>query len=111
MSRKFNSIYDVCCLAIKFTDTEEKNLGTTNWQSDHYVAFTEVYLFPISLEIVETLQTTLANNLFFFEDRKNNFVLFYLSHFCGRKGSNRDNQCLGETIPIILQKTMDRSRK
>jgi hypothetical protein len=35
-----NSVYLVWCLAMNFTDMEKKNLGTANWQSDHYLAFT-----------------------------------------------------------------------
>jgi hypothetical protein len=44
-----NSVYLVWCLAMKFTDMEKKNLGTTNWQFDHYLAFTRVSLFLFSL--------------------------------------------------------------
>jgi hypothetical protein len=43
-----NSVYLVWCLAMKFTDMEKKNLGTANWQSDHYLAFTRVSLFHFS---------------------------------------------------------------
>ncbi len=43
-----NSVYLVWCLAIKFTDMDNKNLGTANWQSDHYLAFTQVSLFHFS---------------------------------------------------------------
>jgi hypothetical protein len=43
-----NSLYLVWCLAMKFTDMEKKNLGTANWQSDHYLAFTRVSLFHFS---------------------------------------------------------------
>ena len=37
-----NSIYLVWCLVVTFTDIEKKDLGTANWQSDHYLAFTRV---------------------------------------------------------------------
>ena len=30
-----NSVYLVWCLAMKFTDMDNKNLGTANWQSGH----------------------------------------------------------------------------
>ena len=43
-----NSVYLVWCLAMKFTDMDNKNLGTANWQSDHYLAFTRVSLFHFS---------------------------------------------------------------
>lgn len=43
-----NSVYLVWCLAMKFTDMEKKNIGTANWQSDHYLAFTRVSLFHFS---------------------------------------------------------------
>ena len=43
-----NSVHLVWCLAMKFTDTEKKNLGTANWQSDHYLAFTRVSLIHFS---------------------------------------------------------------
>ena len=43
-----NSVYLVCCLAMKFTDMDNKNLGTANWQSDQYLAFTWVSLFHFS---------------------------------------------------------------
>ena len=43
-----NSVYLVWCLTMKFTDIEKKNLGTANWQSDHYKAFTRVSLFHFS---------------------------------------------------------------
>jgi hypothetical protein len=43
-----NSVYLVWFLAIKFTDMEKKNLGTANWQSDQYLAFTSVPLFHFS---------------------------------------------------------------
>ena len=42
-----DSVYLVWCLAMKFTDMDNKNLGTANWQSDHYLAFTWVSLFHI----------------------------------------------------------------
>ena len=54
-----NSVYLVWCLAMKFTDMDNKNLGTANWQSDHYLAFTRVSLFHFSpLE-----QIDIASNL------------------------------------------------
>jgi hypothetical protein len=34
---------------MKFSDLENKNPGTANWQSDHYLAFTRVSLFHFSL--------------------------------------------------------------
>jgi hypothetical protein len=40
-----NSVYLVWCLAMKFSDKEKKNIGTANWQSDHYLAFTRVSLY------------------------------------------------------------------
>jgi hypothetical protein len=43
-----NSVYLVWCLAMKFTDMEKKNIGTGNWQSDHFLAFTRVSLFHFS---------------------------------------------------------------
>ncbi len=43
-----NSVYLVWCLAMKFTDMNNKNLGTAHWQSDHYLAFTRVSLFHFS---------------------------------------------------------------
>jgi hypothetical protein len=43
-----NSVYLVWCLAMKFTDMDNKNLGTANWQSDHYLAFTWVSLLHFS---------------------------------------------------------------
>ena len=33
---------------MKFTDMEKRNLGTSNWQSDYYLAFTRVSLFHFS---------------------------------------------------------------
>jgi hypothetical protein len=30
---------------MKFSDKEKKNIGTANWQSDHYLAFTRVSLY------------------------------------------------------------------
>jgi len=44
-----NSVYLVWCLSMKFSDLENKNPGTANWQSDHYLAFTRVSLFHFSL--------------------------------------------------------------
>ena len=43
-----NSVYLVWCLAMKFTDIKKKNIGTSNWQSDHFLAFTRVSLFHFS---------------------------------------------------------------
>ncbi len=43
-----NSVYLLWCLAMIFTDMGNKNLGTANWQSDHYLAFTQVSLFHFS---------------------------------------------------------------
>ena len=43
-----NLVYLVWCLAMKFSDTEKKTIGTANWQSDHYLAFTRVSLFHFS---------------------------------------------------------------
>ena len=43
-----NSVYPVWCVAMKFIDMEKKNLGTANWQSDHYLEFTRVSLFHFS---------------------------------------------------------------
>ena len=43
------SVYLVWCLAMKFTGMEKKHVGTANWQSDHYLAFTRVSLFHFSL--------------------------------------------------------------
>ena len=44
-----NSVYLVWCLSMKFSDMENKNPRTANWQSDHYLAFTRVSLFHFSL--------------------------------------------------------------
>ncbi len=41
-------VYLVLCPSMKFTDMDNKNLGTANWQSDHYLAFTWVSLFHFS---------------------------------------------------------------
>ncbi len=54
-----NSVYLVWCLAMKFSDMEKKNLGTANWQSDHYLAFTRVSLFHFS----PLVKGEIANNL------------------------------------------------
>jgi hypothetical protein len=43
-----NSVYLVWCLSMKFSDMDNKKLGTANWQSDHYLAFTRVSLFHFS---------------------------------------------------------------
>ena len=43
-----NSVYLVWCHAMKFIDMDNKNLVTANWQSDHYLAFTQVSLFHFS---------------------------------------------------------------
>jgi hypothetical protein len=43
-----NSVYLVWCLAMKFSDKEKKNVGTANWQSDHFLAFTRVSLYHFS---------------------------------------------------------------
>jgi hypothetical protein len=43
-----NSASLVWCLTMKFIDMEKKNLGTANWQSGHYLAFTRVSSFHFS---------------------------------------------------------------
>ena len=43
-----NSVYLVWCLSMKFSDMDNKKLGTANWQSNHYLAFTRVSLFHFS---------------------------------------------------------------
>jgi hypothetical protein len=54
-----NSVYLVWCLAMKFSDMEKKNLGTDNWQFDHYLAFTRVSLF----HFLPLVKAEVANNL------------------------------------------------
>ena len=56
-----NSVYLVWCLAMKFTDMDNKNLGTADWQSDHDLAFTRVSLFHFApLEKGDIAQATLT---------------------------------------------------
>ena len=101
------SVYLVWCLSMKFTDTDNKNLGTANRQSDHYLAFTWVSLFHFSPLDQGGIASNLDKHLVlaFRSMRVTWFCL--ISHICRRQGSCRDNQCLGETIAIILQKIMD----
>ena len=43
-----NSVSIDWCLPMSFTNLDLKQLGTSSWQSDHYLAFTCVSLFPFS---------------------------------------------------------------
>ena len=43
-----NSVSIDWCLPMSFTNLDQKQLGTSSWQSDHYLAFTRVSLFHFS---------------------------------------------------------------
>ena len=43
-----NSVSIDWCLPMSFTHVDQKQLGTSSWQSDHYLAFTRVSLFHFS---------------------------------------------------------------
>ena len=43
-----NSVSIDWCLPMSFTNLNQKQLGTSSWQSDHYLAFTHVLLFHFS---------------------------------------------------------------
>ena len=43
-----NSVSIDWCLPMSFTNLDQKHLGTSSWQSDHYLAFTRFLLFHFS---------------------------------------------------------------
>ncbi len=99
-----NSVHLVWCLAMKFTDMDNKNLGTANWQFDHYLAFTWLSLFHFSPLEKDNIASNLDKHLVLA------FRTMRVTWFC-LISPYRDTQCIGETIPIILQKIMDCWRK
>ncbi len=99
-----NSVYLVWCLSMKFTEMDNKNLATFNWQSNHYLAFTRVSLFHFSPLDKGDIASDLDKHLVL-ATRSMRVTWFCLI------SPYRDTQCIGETIPIILQKIMDCWRK
>ena len=100
-----NSVYLVWCLVMKFTDMDNKNLGTVNWQSDHYLAFTRVSLFHFSpLEQIE-----IASNL-----DKHTFLAFRsmrVTWFCLISHIFAEEKVPTDTINVLVRLFLSSCRR
>ena len=90
---------------MKFTDMEKKNLGTANWQSDHYLAFTRVSLFHFSPldngDITDPLDKQLIRS----------FRSMRVTWFCFISHIFAEEEVPTETINVLVQLFLSSCRR
>ena len=100
-----NSVYLVWCLAMKFTDMEKKNLGTANWQSDHYLAFTRVSLFHFSCLVYGDITNHLDKQLIL------SFRSMRVTWFCFISHIFAEEEVPTETINVLVRLLLSSCRR